>query len=267
MSQDGGPYDLEDVRRRVAAVQWYHRFEIVPGVVTNGIQPTQAKDFFEWFAVPEDLSGKKVLEVATYDGPVAFEAEKRGAMVTALDIQDPDKTGFNVAKSILGSRVRYVMGSVYELDRLIPERFDYVFCLGLFYHLKHPVLAFEKIAGALDEGGHLFFEGECLRVYGEDAHGRPLKEKWIRHLADSDIPVALYYEDKYKSDPSNWFVPNFACLRGWLETAGFDVVSHFFIELRKYKPPSQRVVGVARKALSRLRMENARVGYPYPYPD
>jgi hypothetical protein len=160
----------------------------------------------------------------------------------AAHIQDPDKTGFNVAKDMLGSQVRYVMGSVYELDRLIPERFDHVFCLGLFYHLKHPVLAFEKIAGALDEGGHLFFEGECLRVYGEDA----------------------YYEDKYKQDPSNWFVPNFACLRGWLETAGFDVVRHFFIELRDYKPPSQRVVGVARKTRSRLRMENARSGTRTP---
>lgn len=254
-------YDVEEIRRRVYSVPWFHQYEIVPGVVTPGCQPTDAKGAFEFFGVPKDLRGKRVLEVATYDGTLAFEAERRGAEVTALDIQDPDKTGFNVAKDILGSRVRYVTGSVYDLTRLVPGPFDYVLCLGLFYHLKHPVLAFERIAGALEEGGLLFFEGECLRIYGEDARGRPVKKRWIRQLADSDIPVALYYADGYKRDRSSWFIPNFACLRGWLETAGFEVLRHGFLEGRKDKPPGQRVGGVARKVSSLLRLEHPRVGY------
>jgi tRNA (mo5U34)-methyltransferase len=255
-------YDLEEIRRRVYSVPWFHKYEIVPGVVTPGCQPTDPKAIFEFFQVPQDLRGKKVLEVATYDGTLAFEAERRGAEVTALDIQDPARTGFNVARDIFASQVRYVMGTVYDLGRLVPGRFDYVFCLGLFYHLKHPVLAFEEIARALEEGGLLFFEGECLRIYGEDARGRPLKEKWVRRLADSEIPVALYYADGYKRDTSSWFIPNFACLRGWLETAGFEVIRHGFLEGRKDKPPGQRVGGVARKVSSRLRVEHPRVGYP-----
>ena len=261
MSQTGAPYDLEEIRRRVATRPWFHSYEIVPGVITPGIQPTNARAIFEVFGVPRDLGGKRVLEVATYDGPLAFEAERRGAQVTALDIQDPDKTGFNVAREILGSRVRYVVGSVYDLNRLIPERFDYVFCLGLFYHLKHPVLAFEEIARALEDGGLLFFEGECLRIYGEDAQGRPVKKRWIRRLAESDIPAALYYADTYKRDPASWFIPNFACLKGWLETAGFEVLRRGFAAEPRSKPPGQRVSGVARK-VGGLRIEHARVGYP-----
>lgn len=262
MSQTGARYDVEEVRRLVATRPWFHRFEIVPGVVTPGLQRTDAKEVFDVFGLPKDLRGKRVLEVATYDGPLAFEAERRGAEVTALDIQDPDKTGFGVAQAILGSQVRYVVGSVYDLTRLIPGRFDYVFCLGLFYHLKHPVLAFEEIARALEDGGLLCFEGECLRIYGEDAHGRPVKKRWIRRLADSDIPFTLYYGDTYKRDPASWFVPNFACLKGWLETAGFEVLRHGFLEQPRDKPPGQRVSGVARKVRSRLRVEHARVGYP-----
>jgi tRNA (mo5U34)-methyltransferase len=255
-------HDLEEIRRRVYSVPWFHKYEIVPGVVTPGCQPTDAKAIFDFFRVPRDLGGKRVLEVATYDGTLAFEAERRGAEVTALDIQDPQKTGFNVARDILGSRVRYVMGSVYDLGRLIPGRFDYVLCLGLFYHLKHPVLAFEEIARALDDGGLLCFEGECLRIYGEDARGRPLKKRWVRRLADSEIPVTLYYADTYKRADSNWFIPNFACLRGWLETAGFDIVRHGFLESPKDDPPGQRVLGVARKVGSGVRLEHPRVGYP-----
>jgi tRNA (mo5U34)-methyltransferase len=260
MSRPGpAAYDPEDIRRRLSAVPWFHRFEILPGIFTPGHQPTDAKAIFSYFDVPPDFTGKKVLEVATWDGPVAFEAERRGARVTALDIQDPTKTGFNVAKAILGSQVKYVEGSVYDLTTLVPERFDYVFCLGLFYHLKHPVLAFEQIARALDDGGRLFFEGECLRTYGEDAQGRPVDEEWVRRLADSNVPLALYYADTYKGDDSNWFVPNFTCLKGWLETAGLEVVRHSFLEARG-KPPLQRVSGVARKRRG-LRTEHRRVGY------
>jgi tRNA (mo5U34)-methyltransferase len=84
---------------------------------------------------------ERVLEIGTFDGAIAFECETRGAKLTGLDIQDPSKTGFNVAKEIRQSRVDYVQGSVYDLAALFTEKFDYVFFLGVFYHLKNPVLA------------------------------------------------------------------------------------------------------------------------------
>src|SRR5271167_2886975 len=101
----------KEILEKLRSVPWYHRFEIVPGVFTPGKLPTDPKATFTHFALPASLKGKRVLEVGTWDGPVAFECEARGGTVTAMDIQDPTKTGFNVAKEILQSNVRYVQGS------------------------------------------------------------------------------------------------------------------------------------------------------------
>ena len=155
----------EDILKEISTVPWYHSFEIVPGVFTPGKLRTEPKVTFAHFGLPTDLSGKSVLEIGTWDGPVAFECEARGAVVTALDIQDPSKTGFNVAKKILDSKITYVQGSVYDATRLLAARYDYVFFLGVYYHLKHPILAFEQISEVLVDDGSLVFEGACLQEY------------------------------------------------------------------------------------------------------
>ena len=90
---------MEEILQKLNSVSWYHRFEIVPGVFTPGKLITNAKETFVHFGLPESRKEKNVLEIGTWDGPVAFECEARGGTVTALDIQDPDKTGFNVAKT------------------------------------------------------------------------------------------------------------------------------------------------------------------------
>ena len=103
---------------------------------TPGKLLTKPKELFEHLGLPSDLTGKRVLEVGSWDGPLAFECEARGAIVTAMDIQDPARTGFNVAREILGSKVSYVQGSVYDAARLLKGTFDYIFFLGVFYHFE-----------------------------------------------------------------------------------------------------------------------------------
>jgi 2-polyprenyl-3-methyl-5-hydroxy-6-metoxy-1,4-benzoquinol methylase len=239
--------NIATLYRKINAVQWYHRFEIVPGIFTPGKLPTNAKQSFSHFQIPQDLTGKEVLEIGTWDGPIAFEAEARGATVTALDIQDPSRTGFNVAKEILGANVTYIQGSVYDATKLLQKNFDYVFCLGVFYHLKHPVMAFEEISKLLKADGMLVFEGECLRFYCEDETGTKVENEHIRELANSNIPLTLFYANTFKADDTNWFIPNFACLKGWLAAAGFEIERHSFYEVPESNPPLQRVGGVARR--------------------
>jgi 2-polyprenyl-3-methyl-5-hydroxy-6-metoxy-1,4-benzoquinol methylase len=57
------------------------------------------------------------LDIGAWDGPFTFELERRGAQVTALDIQDPDVTVFNAVKEIKNSSATYVCGSVYDACR------------------------------------------------------------------------------------------------------------------------------------------------------
>jgi SAM-dependent methyltransferase len=234
--------DKHDIEEKLAKASWYHRYELLPGIFTPGLSDFAPKAVLDELGVPADLSGTQVLDIGTWDGPVAFELERRGARVTALDIQDPDNTGFNTARAILESKVEYVRGSIYDLSRLLTTKYDHVFCLGVFYHLKHPVLAFEEIAHIMREDARLYFEGECLLNYAELLTGEPSTLD-IASLAESDVPLTLCYPGEYKGAP-NWFVPNFACLKSWLKANGLEVVSHKFWG----EHPGQRVRGVAKKS-------------------
>jgi hypothetical protein len=124
--------------------------------------------------------------------------------------------------------------------------------LGVFYHLKYPVLAMEALSRLLKDDGQLFFEGECLLNYAQRTDGRApnwLERIMITSLGRSTYPVSLYYSGMYKGDDSNWHIPNFACLDEWMKTAGLQIESHTCAAERSatYRFPTQRVSGVAVK--------------------
>ena len=89
---------------------------------------------------------------------------------------------------------------------------DLIVFRGVYYHLKHPILAFERLAAAMKMGGTLHFEGEGLLNYAEDLDGKPVKIDFAA-LIKSNAPVCLIYPNSYKR-ASNWFVPTPAALRG-----------------------------------------------------
>src|SRR3954449_5380411 len=67
---------------------WYHTIELAPGVVTPGqIDHRAVVDR----VLPEDLRGKRALDVGTFDGFWAFELERRGAEVVAIDVGAADE--------------------------------------------------------------------------------------------------------------------------------------------------------------------------------
>ena len=121
--------------------------------MTPGKRPTNARANLERFKLPENLTGKRALDIGALDGPYSFELERRGARVVAMDIQDPDHTGFNTAKRVRRSGVEYVQGNAYDLAKLTTGKFDIVCFLGVYYHMKHPLLAFEQIHSVLADDG------------------------------------------------------------------------------------------------------------------
>jgi SAM-dependent methyltransferase len=169
----------------------------------------------------------RALDIGALDGVHSFEMERRGAQVTAVDIQSPDVTGFNIAKRIIDSRVKYVQGSVYDLTTILREKFDIVLFFGVWYHLKNPVRAFEEVAAILEDTGTLYAEGEVVIDYVE-SNGLPATGE-IRELAGrlgaTELPVSIFYPDKMKGDRWSWYVPNAACVNAWLQTSGLRMVS------------------------------------------
>jgi SAM-dependent methyltransferase len=203
--------------------------------------------------IPQDLRKQRALDVGTWDGPIAFEMERRGAEVIALDIQDPERVGFAVARRILQSRVTHVRASVCELDQLDLGQFDHIAFRGVYYHLKSPILAFEQLAKALKVGGRLYFEGEAAINHIEDLDGNRVNVD-LATLSRLRVPVAFSYPNHFKG-ASNWFIPNIPCMEGWLTASGLKLVS--IREWVSDAPPygGQRLIGIAvreRKSAAQL---------------
>ncbi len=232
--------------QQVASGHWYHAFEILPGLITPGRVRFDAAGLLDSVGIERRLDNQRALDIGTWDGPMAFELERRGARVVALDIWDPDQTCFNLARRILGSNVEYVRGSVYNLNELFNDRFELVCFLGVFYHLSDPVRAFEAIAAVLADEGRLFLEGECLRHYAEDLDGRPVIDPFIVQVANSSVPLALHPPGEYKGDP-NWVIPNFACVQSWLKVARLHILNYHFDEIPGRPQPHQRIKALAQR--------------------
>jgi len=100
--------------------------------------------------IPEDLTGWSVLDIGAWHGYFSFECERRGAdRVLAVDRFAWDRFGmeeFLAAHERVESRVEYQHLDVHDLDVQAIGQFDLVLLLGVFYHLRNPVAALERIA-------------------------------------------------------------------------------------------------------------------------
>jgi tRNA (mo5U34)-methyltransferase len=213
----------DDLAARASRLHWYHTIDLGNGVVTEGnfdTRPTVTK-----VPLPPDLTGRRCLDVGTWDGFWAFEMERRGASeVIAIDLDDPgrwdwppyDRPGMDVlehikggsdsfalAKEALGSDVERVDLSVYDLDPDRVGRFDFVFVGSLLLHLRDPLRALESVRSVCP--------GEVVIADTVEA---------IPSLLRPRTPVARL---EGLGRPW-WWLPNAAGLRRMVLAAGFEVL-------------------------------------------
>lgn len=202
----------ESLQERANAVEWWHSGIDLGGVITVGRSHPQA-NLLPFLGLPDDLTGKSVLDICTWDGFMAFECERRGARVTAVDSFAWDKRnaaltghttgrdGFDLAHAARQSRVTRVHCDVLNLDAKHLGTFDIVLFLGVLYHMRHPLLALERIAPLV---------GDLLIV---ETHA---------DLVDVDKPAMRFYPGREcNDDPTNWWGPNAACVEAMLGDVGF----------------------------------------------
>lgn len=239
--------DPATLREQVTAIEWYHTIALAPGVVTPGWldhRPVVGR-----IGLPEALSGKRCLDVGTFNGFWAFEMERRGAAeVVAIDVLDPGRWdwpvgsdeatvatlsqrmagggGFEIARRALRSHVRRVDLSVYDLDEHDFGRFDLVYLGSLLVHLRDPVRALERIRGVCD--------GALVVVDGIDL------PQTLRHPR---LPVARL---DGRGRPW-WWYPNLAGLVRLVQAGGFELIESprlLFVppgpswDLRRFDPRS-----------------------------
>ena len=135
---------IAEWNRRFVEGGWWHSFELPDGTRIQGVSELHAQKMrIAQFPIPKDLAGKRVLDVGAWDGWFSFEMERRGAEVLAIDRFDNPR--FHEIRAILGSRVEYRQLDVYEVSPRTVGYFDIVLFMGVFYHLKHPLLGLERV--------------------------------------------------------------------------------------------------------------------------
>jgi 2-polyprenyl-3-methyl-5-hydroxy-6-metoxy-1,4-benzoquinol methylase len=120
----------------------YHRLDFGDGLTIDG--EYDMSNYLPYYHLPEDLTGRQVLDVGTASGLFAIEAERRGGQVTAIDIWDSET-------SLLGQIIRtFKLGidlrskNIYDLDESFGQ-FDLVVCGSLLLHLPDPVGALRAL--------------------------------------------------------------------------------------------------------------------------
>lgn len=193
---------IEELKR----LGWYHSIELPDGRVIEGLQSLDRQRWrLAQFPIPSDLRGKRVLDIGAWDGWFTFEMERRGASVVAVDFA-PQKR-FHEARKLLNSQAEYVAGDICQLTPAQLGYFDIVLFLGVLYHLKHPMLALERVC-------EFSKDLVCVESYvtdmGEDPNGIPLME--------------FYEGTELRGQFDNWVGPNTPCLLAFCRTAGFASV-------------------------------------------
>src|SRR5580700_2619635 len=124
-------------REELAQLGWYHSIELPDGRILRGHQTiAQLKERIARYPIPQDLTGKRVLDIGAWDGWFSFEMERRGATVVAVD-SSKQKT-FLQARELLNSKAEYIVEDVCRLSPRDIGYFDIVLFFGVLYHLKHP---------------------------------------------------------------------------------------------------------------------------------
>ncbi|MCW0217357.1 MAG: methyltransferase domain-containing protein, partial [Prosthecobacter sp.] len=203
----------EQIKTRLAEdgpSHWYNRIDVVPGenIFTQPFHiPFDGDAFFTFLGIgPDTLRGKRVLDIGAFDGAVSFFAEDRGAEVVAIDIQSPSTNGFSVVHECRRSSVIHVTCSIYDLHPTAFGKFDLVVCSGVHYHLRHPLLAFERINSVMKTGATLLVVGTTGDYWLHTKENS--MEGFVPPDEMAKIPLCGFYRDKYMGDRSNWFIPN-----------------------------------------------------------
>jgi tRNA (mo5U34)-methyltransferase len=207
---------------------WFHNLHLPNGVQTAPEHPLGDFPAVKWrqiapFIAP-DLTGWRVLDIGCNAGFYSFELARRGAEVTALDIDAHylAQARWAAREYGLADRVELRQGSVYELAGS-SERFDLVWFLGVLYHLRHPLLALDILRSITRRQMVL----QTLTMPGEEPLRPPrtiglFQREW---LVCPGWPRMAFIERMLEDDPTNWWAPDRACVEALIRSAGFKVTA------------------------------------------
>ena len=212
---------------QVAATRWYHTIELPGGVVTPGA--FDHRPVVPHYGIPQTLAGKRCLDAACSNGFWAFEFERRGGAVVALDIPSiadwdfpagtppldtsaPDElaaAAYEIAHRALGSNVELVRRNLYTMAPDDLGTFDFVHMADVLLHLRNPLDALRRLRDLTAVGGSALITD----VFDPELKG-----------------MSLRYSGAFEN--LIWWAPSLDCLVQLVHDAGFatvDVITTYTI--------------------------------------
>jgi tRNA (mo5U34)-methyltransferase len=222
------PHDIEAQRADIADLApWFHNIHLPSGEQTApdhwlGDFPSAKWELLR-AALPERLDGWSALDIGCNAGFYSVELARRGARVVGID-SDPHylrqarwvARQFDVADSIEFREMQ-----IYDLART-NEMFDLVWFMGVFYHLRYPLLGLDIAA----EKVRRMLVFQTLTMPGDDvcdtkADGPDIEDR--DKFLDPGWPKMSFIEHSFVNDPTNWWAPNHAGVEAMLRSSGFRV--------------------------------------------
>ncbi|MDB5649148.1 MAG: hypothetical protein JWL62_668 [Hyphomicrobiales bacterium] len=218
-----------ELQERIEALgPWFHNIELrgirtAPDHFLGDYPALKWREFSN--ALPHDLTGKTVLDIGCNGGFYSLEMKRRGAAhVLGIDFDDEYLAQARFAADVAELHIEFRKLSVYDVGQL-RQAFDIVLFMGVLYHLRHPLLAldllYENVVGDL-----LVFQS----MQRGSADVAPVQEDYpfwdTEHFDQPAYPKLHFIEHRYASDPTNWWVPNAACVEAMLRSSGFRIDAH-----------------------------------------
>jgi tRNA (mo5U34)-methyltransferase len=254
--------DEQKLREEIAKFSyWYHRIELAPGVVTPGFHLEALWEHLRSVRDKVDYRGKVVLDIASFDGMFAFEAEKKGArLIVATDCLYRSFQNFMFCRNVFKSNVIPLYNvSPYNLterldvyfDEQYPSqgedrRFDVVQHFGLLYHLRDPLRSLSQARSVMKPGAKLIIETDVVLDVDDSI------------MLFNGLPNAARVRDNY----SVWWAPTRRCLIEMLESTLFVVEQATYSEFL-FEPPASdagRASNAQRETMSSGKHKTHKIG-------
>lgn len=209
---------------------WFHNLHLPDGSQTAPDHPLGDFPATKWAQlaawIPADLTGWTALDVGCNAGFYSFELARRGAHVVGIDVDPLFLEQACWARTQFGfdeAQVEFRLAQLYELGRST-ERFDLVLFMGVFYHLRYPLLGLDIVA----EKARRLLVFQTLMMPGMDVY----PDTGDREIDQRDAflepgwPKMAFIEGRFAGDPTNWWVPNHAGVEAMLRSTGLCVVGY-----------------------------------------
>jgi len=220
---------IDSLQKRIEELgPWFQNMEL-GGIQTApehflGDYPRSKFASFE-HALPTDLTGKTVLDVGCNAGFYSIEMKRRGAeRVVGIDHDPRYLAQARFAAEVQDFEIEFRQMSVFDVAEL-REKFDLVIFMGVLYHLRHPLLALDLLHENVVGDMMLF---QSMQRGSKDVPTLEQDYDFFETymFEDEAFPKMYFIEDRYAQDPTNWWIPNRACMEAMLRSAGFEITDH-----------------------------------------